>query len=670
MSMKKKGLSLLLCAALSLSLAACSTKPETPAQPTAEPTAIPVTAAPETTAAPTETPAAENRNVPVISVRCENEDFYTADNAALLLVYACAEPSVSMNGNDAAAAAINEALHKQYTDFAVGAESGSEYSISGKENYLAAAKEELARQTENGDASGFSSYSLMRQMNVRYNARYLLSITYDDTSYLGGAHGYTGRCGHTFDIRTGRELTLADLTDNYDAFLSAAVDQLKDIISYGAEYAAYGLNEGYEDQLAGLFRDGNWYFSDEGLVLMANPYELASYAAGLIEFTLPYAWLAYEISADYLPGSDDAPDGSLSGEMRESAEGATYVYDDGTNGTGACVTFTAAGTVEDVHIRAVTYLEYANAYRLDSTVWYASLLSDGESVCVQTWIPDVMPNLAISWRDAAGEHTSYISQSGMDGSLVLMDGEEYAERPVDISGRAVYHYDINGDYAAEEIAVTASDAGGINEYTITVNGAALDRTNMPVGDRYDLWICDLNGDGISELFFSADPGSDDYRTCGWHGDTLEPIQFTGDARYGADPNGLTGSLDGRVVFSGGIPMLEAWYYQLGTYCAVIGMNGTSDGVVTLDPSFKWNYRGSCYYLTVAKILPVYLDEGGTAVLTPGEKLLLTGTDGQNTFFRTDDGRTGSIRLEYDGEGGWTINGESEENFFDMLPYVG
>ena len=50
----------------------------------------------------------------------------------------------------------------------------------------------------------------MRQMNVRYNARYLLSITYDDTSYLGGAHGYTGRCGHTFDIRTGRELTLAE----------------------------------------------------------------------------------------------------------------------------------------------------------------------------------------------------------------------------------------------------------------------------------------------------------------------------------------------------------------------------------------------------------------------------------------------------------------------------
>ncbi len=669
--MKKKLLSLLLCAAIALSLAACSTKPETSAESTAaaDPTPVPPVSSPEATAEPD--PVVENLSVPVVSVRRESEDFYTADNAALLLVYAAAEPSVSMNGSDAATAAINEALHKQYTDFAVGVESSDEYAVSGKENYLAAAKEDLAWQTENGSADSFYSYSLMRQTNVRYNARYLLSLTYDDTSYLGGAHGYTGRYGHTFDIRTGQELTLADLADNYDAFLSAAVEQLKDI-SYGAEYAAYGLNEGYEDQLAGLFRDGNWYFNDEGLVLIANPYELASYAAGLIEFTLPYAWLAYQIKADYLPAEREA-DGTLTAELSESADAAgnaTYVYDTGTGGLGACVTFTASGTVEDIELNAVTYLEYSNLYRVDGTLWYAELLSDGESVCVQTWIPDVMPNLAISWRDSEGEHTKYISQSGMDGSLILMDGEQYAERPLNISGKSVYHYDINGDYAAEEITVTATDAGGINEYTIAVNGTVLDRTNMPVGDRYDLWICDLDGDGVCEILFAADPGSDDYRTCGWHGDTLEPIEFTGDARYGADPNGLTGSLDGRVVFSGGIPVLEAWYYQLGTYCATIGMNGTSDGVVTLDPSFKWDYRGSYYYLTVAKILPVYLDESGVAVLTPGEKLILTGTDGQNTFFRTEDGRTGSIQLEYDGEGGWTINGESEENFFEMLPYVG
>lgn len=669
--MKKKLLSLLLCAALALSLAACGAQPETPAEPTAaaDPTPVPPVSSPEATSEPD--PVAENLSAPVVSVRRESETFYSADGFFLLMDYAAAEPSVFMNGNDAAAAAINETLHKQYTDFSVGTESSDEYAISGKENYLADAKALFDEYLAAGNATNFIPYALRREANVRYAGRYLLSITYDDTSFMGGAHGYTGRYGHTFDIRTGQELTLADLADNYDAFLSAAVEQLKDI-SYGAEYAAYGLNEGYEEQLAGLFREGNWYFNDEGLVLIANPYELASYAAGLIEFTLPYAWLAYQIKADYLPAEREA-DGTLTAELSESADAAgnaTYVYDTGTGGLGACVTFTASGTVEDIELNAVTYLEYSNLYRVDGTLWYAELLSDGESVCVQTWIPDVMPNLSLSWRDAEGEHIKYISQSGMDGSLILMDGEQYAERPLNISGKSVYHYDINGDYAAEEITVTAADAGGINEYTIAVNGTVLDRTNMPVGDRYDLWICDLDGDGVCEILFAADPGSDDYRTCGWHGDTLEPIEFTGDARYGADPNGLTGSLDGRVVFSGGIPVLEAWYYQLGTYRATIGMNGTSDGVVTLDPSFKWNYRGSYYYLTVAKILPVYLDESGVAVLTPGEKLILTGTDGQNTFFCTDDGRTGSIQLEYNGEGGWTINGESEENFFEMLPYVG
>lgn len=89
----------------------------------------------------------------------------------------------------------------------------------------------------------------------------------------------------------------------------------------------------------------------------------------------------------------------------------------------------------------------------------------------------------------------------------------------------------------------------------------------------------------------------------------------------------------------------------------------------MTPYAKWEYRGNSYYLTVAKILPVYLDESGVAVLTPGEKLVLTGTDGQNTFFRTEDGRTGSLTPVYDGEG-WTINGESEESFFEMLPYAG
>ena len=41
-----------------------------------------------------------------------------------------------------------------------------------------------------------------------------------------------------------------------------------------------------------------------------------------------------------------------------------------------------------------------------------------------TVIPDGMPNLKISWRDAEGEKACYLTQSGEDGSLILMPVED------------------------------------------------------------------------------------------------------------------------------------------------------------------------------------------------------------------------------------------------------
>ena len=173
MSTRKKAVSLLLCAALALSLAACGTRPETPAQPAASPaTAAPeTTSAPETTAAPD--PAVENLSAPVVSVRRESETFYSDDNTTRLLIYACAEPGVTLHGNAASAAAINEALHEQYTDFSVGVEAGDEYSLSGKENYLADAKAFYAEYLAAGNAESFAPYALQRETSVRRADRHL-----------------------------------------------------------------------------------------------------------------------------------------------------------------------------------------------------------------------------------------------------------------------------------------------------------------------------------------------------------------------------------------------------------------------------------------------------------------------------------------------------------------
>ena len=52
-----------------------------------------------------------------------------------------------------------------------------------------------------------------------------------------------------------------------------------------------------------------------------------------------------------------------------------------------------------------------------------------------------------------------------------------------------------------------------------MNGTALDRTNMPAGDRYDLWICDLDGDGNSDLQMSFDQDGE-YVTYVWYWNTV------------------------------------------------------------------------------------------------------------------------------------------------------
>ena len=53
---------------------------------------------------------------------------------------------------------------------------------------------------------------------------------------------------------------------------------------------------------------------------------------------------------------------------------------------------------------------------------HAESLSAGEGICIYTYIPDVIPNVLISFTDAAGVNRNYLlSQSGMDGRLMLLE---------------------------------------------------------------------------------------------------------------------------------------------------------------------------------------------------------------------------------------------------------
>ncbi|MBR6208815.1 MAG: DUF3298 domain-containing protein [Oscillospiraceae bacterium] len=621
--------------------------------------------APEDSGAPTQ-------NGPVVlNVETERETFYSEQVPDReILSFACSRPFVTVSGNESAEQAINAALEADWRDFVIGPDEPQEGLTAGRDNFLKAAEEELQMRTADGYADSFAPFACERSLDLRRGDASILSLTYSDYTFMDGAHGYTLHTGHVFDTRSGAELHLEDLGVEGTEFLPT-LEELLLRVAESAEYGVYNYWDDYRELLPTLLRDGNWYLSEDGLVVLSNPYELESYAAGLIEFIIPYEWMKLDMKEEYLP-ADTLPEGELSGEILDQAGESKYLLDDGTGGAGAAVTFTARGDLENVRIQRVYYSEYSETFWPADLFWYASSLSDGETLTLLTWIPDAAPNLSISYDGIHGRECCYISQSGKDGSLVLLPADDSDRLPLDISAMLPLSYDLDGDGVRETIELRNTEENGAHRWELMIDGSVLP-TGSYASDAEVLkvWLTDLDYDGKAEIFVTGDMGSDDYVTCGWNCDTLGPITFAGDNR--ADRTGEdTDTADGELCFSVGQPVLRSWIYQMGTYDA-FRLYTMEEGRMIPAPYSQWVYRSNTFALETVRELPVIWDNGEEGSLPAGSSLTLCGCDGGLTRFVTSDGTGGAIRLEYRQDGmdsGWFINGVSENQYFATLPYAG
>ena len=90
-------------------------------------------------------------------------------------------------------------------------------------------------------------------------------------------------------------------------------------------------------------------------------------------------------------------------------------------------------------------------------------------------------------------------------------------------------------------------------------------------------------------------------------------------------------------------------------------------IYTMDTSYNVEH----HTLTVTKELPVWM-EGGNTTLQPGTKIIIDGASTWNEmFFKVaETGEGGYITYEFDVEGRVMINGVSEAEYFEVLPYTG
>lgn len=141
------------------------------------------------------------------------------------------------------------------------------------------------RELQASVAAGADSYQCETYFNysVRYNRNGLLSVVLTDYQYTGGAHGLTVQYSHTFDLRTGAEISLAGLMKN-SGYTAAVNTFLRNVIH--AKEASGDLDEISNEPFQTISAKQDYYLSNRGIVVYFQEYEHFPYAAGIQEFPL------------------------------------------------------------------------------------------------------------------------------------------------------------------------------------------------------------------------------------------------------------------------------------------------------------------------------------------------------------------------------------------------
>lgn len=109
-------------------------------------------------------------------------------------------------------------------------------------------------------------------------------------SYTGGAHPNTYYAAYVVNLEDGSRISI-------DSVLSRYAISKEELAEYAAERFKEEVDDGLDLHLEGeplvneimrFMEETQWYLTENGVMLFANPYDIAPYAAGMIECEIPY----------------------------------------------------------------------------------------------------------------------------------------------------------------------------------------------------------------------------------------------------------------------------------------------------------------------------------------------------------------------------------------------
>lgn len=121
---------------------------------------------------------------------------------------------------------------------------------------------------------------------ISHETQEVLTIFLEGYIFTGGAHGYTSSRYLNFDKKDAAEMDTWQLFSDLDGFQRFAESRFREEHHISAEADINSTGFMFED---GMFQlPENIGLEPEGLVLLYNPYEVASYADGPIRLVLAY----------------------------------------------------------------------------------------------------------------------------------------------------------------------------------------------------------------------------------------------------------------------------------------------------------------------------------------------------------------------------------------------
>lgn len=114
----------------------------------------------------------------------------------------------------------------------------------------------------------------------------MLFYELDHYAFTGGAHPNSFTSYHAFDAKTGEEVEMKSFVSDSTALLHLVETKFRELEKLTPEVNLE--DAGYFLANHRFFIPANYVFTSEGVLFYYNPYEIAAYARGVIEFTIPY----------------------------------------------------------------------------------------------------------------------------------------------------------------------------------------------------------------------------------------------------------------------------------------------------------------------------------------------------------------------------------------------